>query len=201
MRKNNPLVIAYNFFFALTVSVVGAIIISWPLLLISVLLQKTYNLVNLSVSKVMSNYNQLMWYLIWPFDRKLRMNDFPTSTNAAEHFADVKKLFLMVIVVFIVCLIVWILAIKKHELTIFTLDRSWTIALLLLPLIILPFALINFDSFFVLFHHMFFSNSNWLFDPETDPIINVLTEEFFAACFAVGGLIYELFFIKKLLHK
>ncbi|TSO25957.1 TIGR01906 family membrane protein [Lactobacillus sp. LL6] len=201
MRKNNPLVIAYNLFFALTVSVVGAIIISWPLLLISVLLQKTYNLVNLSVSKVMSNYNQLMWYLIWPFDRKLRMNDFPTSTNAAEHFADVKKLFLMVIVVFIVCLVVWILAIKKHELTIFTLDRSWTIALLLLPLIVLPFALINFDSFFVLFHHMFFSNSNWLFDPETDPIINVLTEEFFAACFAVGGLIYELFFIKKLLHK
>ena len=200
MRKNNLTIIIYNFFFALTFSVVGAIVLSWPLLFISVLLQKTDTIVNLSIFKIMANYNQLMWYLIWPFDRKLTMTDFPTSANAAQHFADVKKLFLMAIAVFIICLVIWIIAKKQHT-TILMLDKTWIITLMLLPIIVLPFALTNFDSFFVFFHYMFFSNSNWLFDPETDPIINVLTEEFFGACFAAGALIYEVFFIKRLLHK
>ncbi|MGQ5709934.1 TIGR01906 family membrane protein [Lactobacillus sp. PSON] len=201
MRRDNFLVIAYNFFFALTVSVVGAIIISWPLLFICILFQKTYEIVNLSIFKIMANYNQLIWYLIWPFDKKLQMSNFPTSINAAEHFADVKKLFIMSIIVFIICLLIWIIAKKKQQMDMLVLDKSWTIILLLLPVIVLPFALINFDGFFVFFHHLFFSNSNWLFDPNTDPIIDVLTEEFFAACFAVGAFIYELFFIKELLHK
>ncbi|WP_252897795.1 lipoprotein intramolecular transacylase Lit [Amylolactobacillus amylophilus] len=37
----------------------------------------------------------------------------------------------------------------------------------------------NFDAFFVFFHGIFFHNSDWLFDPVTDPIINVLSENFF----------------------
>ena len=72
---------------------------------------------------------------------------------------------------------------------------------MILPIVVLPFALTNFDSFFRAFHTLIFHNSNWLFDPETDPVINVLTEGFFAACFAVGGVIYELYFARFLLDK
>ena len=57
----------------------------------------------------------------------------------------------------------------------------------------------NFDSFFITFHHLLFNNSNWLFDPATDPIIDVLSEGFFAACFAVAGIIYELYYARFLL--
>ncbi|MDK7326346.1 lipoprotein intramolecular transacylase Lit, partial [Lactobacillus mulieris] len=55
--------------------------------------------------------------------------------------------------------------------------------------------------FFVTFHHMIFHNNNWLFNPLTDPIINVLTEGFFAACFSIFGIIYELYFARFLLNK
>lgn len=201
MKKNNVIVAIYNFLFALTTGVVGAIILSWPLLYIFVSVQKTYEIVNMTVLKVMDNYNQLMGYLIWPFNQKLKMTNFPTSANAAQHFADVKKLFILAIAVFLICIIIWLIAKKYHQVDYLQLDKAWIILLMVIPILIVPFAVTNFDSFFVFFHHMFFSNSNWLFDPATDPIIDVLTEEFFGACFAAGGIIYELYFVKQLMHK
>lgn len=72
---------------------------------------------------------------------------------------------------------------------------------MILPVIVLPFALMNFDEFFISFHHLLFNNNDWLFNPTTDPIINVLTEEFFAGCFAIGGIIYELYFSCFILAK
>lgn len=200
MQKNLGASI-YNFFFALSASIVGAIVFSWPLLFIFVTVQKTYQIVNMSVLKVMHNYNQLMLYLLWPFKNKLQMDNFPTSKSAAEHFADVKRLLILAILVFIICLVIYIIAKKRNEEELLKISQIEAWIFLLLPIIILPFAIMNFDSFFIFFHHLFFTNSNWLFDPNTDPIINVLTEEFFASCFGVFGIIYELYFINKIVHK
>lgn len=201
MRRDiNPLKALYHFLFAISTSVVGAIIASWPLLLVFIIVQKTYQTVHLSVMRVMHNYNQLLWYLIWPFKNKLKMDDLPTSADAAEHFADCKRLFLIAIVVFIVCIVMAIWS-KRKKSSLLELNRTWALIFLILPIAVLPFALTNFDSFFITFHHIFFSNSNWLFNPDTDPIIDVLTEGFFAACFAVAGIIYELYFAEKLLRK
>lgn len=202
MKRNiNLFSILYHFLFGLSSSVVGAIIASWPLLFVFVLVQKTNEMVRMSVFKVMHNYNQLMQYLIWPFTKKLKMDDFPTSSNAAKHFADCKRLFLFAILVFIICLIIFFIAKKQKNKAWLKLDKTWALIFLILPIVILPFAITNFDTFFASFHHIFFSNSNWLFDPATDPIINVLTEGFFASCFAVAGIIYELYFAEKLLQK
>ncbi|RVU69866.1 MULTISPECIES: TIGR01906 family membrane protein [Lactobacillus] len=202
MKRNfNPVVVLYHLLFALASSVVGAIIASWPLLLVFTLVQKTYATVHLSVMQVMHNYNQLLWYLIWPFKKKLQMDNLPTSADAAAHFADCKKLFLFAIAVFIVCVVMHFWAKKSRNRAFIQLDKTWALIFLILPVVILPFAITNFDSFFVVFHHLFFASSNWLFDPATDPIINVLTEGFFAACFAVAGIIYELYFAEQLLQK
>lgn len=200
MQKNLGASI-YNFFFALSASIVGAIVFSWPLLFIFVTVQKNYQIVNMSVLKVMHNYNQLMLYLLWPFKNKLQMDNFPTSKSAAEHFADVKRLLILAVLVFIICLVIYIIAKKRNEEELLKISQIEAWIFLLLPIIILPFAIMNFDSFFIFFHHLFFTNSNWLFDPNTDPIINVLTEEFFASCFGVFGIIYELYFINKIVHK
>lgn len=201
MKNKNPLVLLYNFLFAVSSSVVGAIVASWPLLFVFVLVQKTNETVKMSIFKVMHNYNQLMWYLVWPFKNKLQMDNFPTSRDAAEHFADCKRLFLLAIGVFIVCLIMYLVAKRKNNSDLLKIGKTWSLIFLILPIVILPFAISNFDTFFITFHHFFFSNSNWLFDPTTDPIINVLTEGFFASCFAVAGVIYELFFAAQLLQK
>ena len=42
---------------------------------------------------------------------------------------------------------------------------------------------IGFERFFIYFHQILFRNTDWLFDPATDPIINVLPESFFMQCF------------------
>ena len=200
-KRNNILTIIYHFIFAVSTSVVTALVASWPLLFVFVLVQKTNKTVNLSIGQVMSNYNQLMWYLIWPFKRKLRMSNLPTSSMAAGHFADVKKLFVLVIIAFLCCLIILFWCQRRNK-KFLRLNKVWALLFLLLPVAILPFALTNFDNFFITFHHLFFAGSNtWLFDPVTDPIINVLTEGFFASCFAIAGIVYELYFADKLLQK
>ncbi|MDF7638482.1 TIGR01906 family membrane protein [Lactobacillus sp. ESL0791] len=197
-KKNSLISPLYHFIFAITSSVVGAIIASWPLLVIFILIQKTNQTVKMSLMQIMHNYNQLLWYLVWPFQQQLKMTNFPTSKMAAAHFADVKKLFILVIFAFICCLLIYFLTKKKKSLR---LNKTWALLFLLLPIVVVPFAMTNFDSFFVIFHHMLFNNNNWLFDPSTDPIINVLTEGFFASCFAVAGIIYELYFADKLLQR
>lgn len=200
-KKNNILTIIYHFIFAVSSSVVVTLVASWPLLFVFVLVQKTNKTVNLSVSQVMHNYNQLLWYLTWPFKRKLKMQNLPTSRMAAQHFADVKKLFVLAIVAFICCLVIYFWS-KHHNKKILRLDKIWALLFLLMPVVVLPFALTNFDNFFITFHHLFFAGSNtWLFDPATDPIINVLTEGFFASCFAIAGISYELYFANKLLQR
>ena len=201
ITKNNIFSLIYHFLFAVSSSVIGAIVASWPLLFIFMIVQKTYETVHMSLFKVMHNYNQLMFYLLWPFKKQLKMDNFPTSANAAEHFAECKHLFILTLLVFIICIIVHFVFKRQKKKLLLNLDKSVALILLLLPIIIFPFAVTNFDSFFVIFHHILFNNSDWLFDPSTDPIINVLTEGFFASCFAVAGVIYELYFAEKLLRK
>lgn len=201
MKLNRLVVPIYHFLFALASSVVGAMIVSWPLLALFVLVQKTYETVKLSVAQVMANYNQLLWYLIWPFKKTLQMTNFPTSPRAAVHFAACKQLFLLAIVVFLGCFVFQWYQNHHGNKKRWALSKTTSLVLLLLPIMVLPFALSNFDAFFVAFHHLLFDNSDWLFDSVTDPIINVLTEGFFSACFAVAGIIYELYFAEKLLSR
>lgn len=37
----------------------------------------------------------------------------------------------------------------------------------------------NFSKYFVVFHHIFFSNDLWILDPRTDMLINIVPEPFF----------------------
>lgn len=50
-------------------------------------------------------------------------------------------------------------------------------------LIIGGWAALDFERAFVVFHTLFFpGKDNWLFDPDTDQIINILPQEFFRNC-------------------
>lgn len=45
-------------------------------------------------------------------------------------------------------------------------------------LLAIPIA-INFNACFIMFHKIMFSNDYWIFNPEIDPVINMLPETFF----------------------
>lgn len=53
ITKNNIFSLIYHFLFAVSSSVIGAIVASWPLLFIFMIVQKTYETVHMSLFKVM----------------------------------------------------------------------------------------------------------------------------------------------------
>lgn len=195
LRKKSIIAIVYNFLFAIASATVGAIVLSWPLLAFSIKSEQTDVLVKLPLSTIIKNYNQLMLYLLWPFKKVLKMGDFPTSSQAAQHFYECKLLFGLALIAFIVGVIIFIFLWHRKKLYYLHLMPIEIVVFMLIPFALLPLAMTNFDQFFIAFHHLLFNNNNWLFDPSTDPIINVLTENFFASCFAAGAVIYELYFV------
>jgi integral membrane protein (TIGR01906 family) len=186
------LIFLYRFLFSLSAAITVMIPFSWPLLRTSIALQHTDRLVSLSPDAIMHNYNQLMAYLFLPWVPHLEMSDFPTSPHAAIHFAQCRPLFWTAIGVFLACLAIRLTAAASHRSQTLRPSRGETVALMLLFVVLAVIGVTNFDALFVGFHHLFFHNNYWLFDPATDPVINVLTEQFFAACAAVVALLYEL---------
>ncbi|WP_125767451.1 TIGR01906 family membrane protein [Lapidilactobacillus wuchangensis] len=155
----------------------------------------------LSATKLNANYQQLMAYLNFPWVGKLVMSDFPTSASGAAHFADVKRLFLLAWALLIVT-VPWALAFlgKLRQRRQLDLLKYPAEVGALLPVAIALIASLNFDQFFVTFHHLFFRNSNWLFDPNTDPIILVLPESFFSHCFILAFVIFEALMITGIIR-
>ena len=51
-----------------------------------------------------------------------------------------------------------------------------------LPAVIGATVALNWDWTFVMFHELAFNNDYWLFDPATDPVINILPDAYFLHC-------------------
>lgn len=161
---------------------------------------------NMELEDVMQVTDYMMDYLIGKEDTL----SIVTNVDGAKrdffneqdrlHMADVKDLFLgglRVRTVTLMLAVVLFVAVaaqkhrKKEELPGFLL-RMYTIALgVFLGLIVLlgiAFA-IDFNACFTVFHKIFFTNDLWLFDPETDYMIRMLPEGFFAdMAIRIGGV-------------
>lgn len=149
-------------------------------------------MVNLSMGQLMHNYATLMAYLHFPWVTHLQFPNFISSVSGNAHFYDVKKLFILNDVLLLLTAPGALLTLKhwwKQHLF-WRLYRPFQVALIT-PLLVAGMASVNFNAFFIGFHHLFFSNSDWLFDPATDPIIIVLPEAFFAHCFIVAFVLFE----------
>lgn len=153
-------------------------------------------IVQISTSRIVQNYLQLLAYLQLPWITKLDMMDFPTSPNGLQHFIDVKHLFLLnngILIVTIAPAIHFLrsLSVKKM---LWKLIRPFQTAALV-PVLAGLMMLVNFNQFFIDFHKLLFRNSDWLFDPRFDPVILVLPESFFSQCFLLAFVLFELVMI------
>ena len=113
------------------------------------------------------------------------------SQSGADHFADVRKLFLLDL---------WVAALSLAALVcVFFYCRRrrvrpycfrgygpgfWAATGLGVAFLTVGgLAALDFDRAFVLFHALFFpGKDNWIFDWQTDPVILILPEEFFRNC-------------------
>ncbi|GAB2024613.1 TIGR01906 family membrane protein [Lactovum odontotermitis] len=170
-------------------SVTATVLLSIPLFGLDIGWEKLTDVAGMSSGRLMHNYLVLMEYLLNPFRTKLKMPDFPDSAGALKHFGEVKVLFLLVLILTLVLIPIVIKFYREHLQILF--HRGIIIAMVLPVLLALFAATVGFDSFFVLFHQILFRDTTWLFDPATDPIINVLTDTFFMYCFIIFAIIYE----------
>lgn len=121
------------------------------------------------------------------------------------HMEDVQVLFLKamsirrVCVVLAVALLIFMAATKSRLKTV--LPSSLCIGTGLFFGLVTALGLIistDFNRYFVMFHHIFFSNDLWILDPSTDMLINIVPEGFFMdtaarIAFLFGGLSLVLF--------
>lgn len=137
----------------------------------------------LSYEIIKRNYDDLIDYC-QPFHKgPLSFSDLPSSASGLSHFAEVKVLFqvfyLLFAVLGILLVVIFIYKLKKGQ-SRFLLVSG--ITAIVLPVIVAAGCMINFEKIFYFMHKIFFRNNDWLFDPMTDPIINLLPEAFFLQC-------------------
>lgn len=113
------------------------------------------------------------------------------------HMAEVKDLFIGGLnlrtgacVLAVLCLIALILLKADWRKVI---PKSYWIALWIIGVLLVLFAAaaaIDFNAVFVAFHHVFFDNDLWLFDPAEDYMIRMLPEGLFADMVVRIGLLF-----------
>lgn len=152
-----------------------------------------YQEVGLTKKQLLSEYGMLLNYLNFPWIKHLQLS-IPMSQSGMKHFADCKILFVFD---YAVCLLTLPFAtfyvrklVKKRQ--------TWRLINPIRWCFVVMFALgiflvTDFEDFFVKFHEMLFRNSDWMFDPETDPIILALPAEFFMACFILFIILFVIF--------
>lgn len=148
----------------------------------------------MSREAIIAGYNEMMNFctMYTPFGA----GEFAWSESGMQHFADVRKLFTLNLVVMLVAaayvITVAVLA-KRGIVNMRRLARRapWfygAVAAIVLPLFIGALAATDFDRAFTVFHTIFFpGKDNWLFDWRTDEIILALPEEFFRNCAILIG--------------
>jgi len=135
------------------------------------------------------NYRAVMDYLS-PFSKsEFELPTLVWSADGADHFADCKRIFNGLYLLGAVCTAAVTFLAVRGKLRNARLLRVSGAATLAIPLAVMAAVAIDFDRAFVLFHTVFFpGKSNWLFDYDTDPVINILPETFFLHCALVIAL-------------
>lgn len=143
--------------------------------------------VGLTVQQVKTAYNEMMDFCIGLTDT-FSVGALSFSQSGMEHFADVRKLFVLDLRVLataaVLLLGVLFLRRKKPVHLLGHTPGFWgAVGLGTTFLAVGGLAALDFDRAFVIFHRIFFpGKSNWLFDSREDPIINMLPAEFFRNC-------------------
>lgn len=144
-------------------------------------------------SEILRDYGHLLLFLQVPGMHTINFQFIPISVSGKIHFSDVKQLILLNELILIItgCLTYYEISRqkKKHQLWRLMLPIKGLVVFIPTMMLIL---LINFNSWFIKFHELVFSNQDWIFNPTTDPIINVLTENFFGLCVIAFTILIEL---------
>lgn len=142
-------------------------------------------------ARIAENYNYTILYLLNPFSQSFDLPSLASSTGGRIHFQDVKRIFTAIEVLFVLSAVISAIGIRKNiRYRDYSFLKPAAIVLTLFTIIPLLMFAIDFNRTFIMFHKLFFRNNYWIFDPSTDPIINILPETFFLhAALLILGII------------
>ncbi|HKL99761.1 MAG TPA: TIGR01906 family membrane protein [Mobilitalea sp.] len=131
-------------------------------------------------AEILDNYNALIDYCSPFFQGDLNFPTFGASQSGLQHFKEVKDIFTYFYIIAAITLVAAIIIIvyKVRRRSINYLPVA-AITAIVIPAITGLLLMINFDKAFIVFHKLFFKNDYWIFDPDTDPVIQILPDTFF----------------------
>ncbi|HJA27732.1 MAG TPA: TIGR01906 family membrane protein [Candidatus Limosilactobacillus intestinigallinarum] len=136
--------------------------------------------IGLSPQQVRADYWRLIFYLQQPWPGQLQLRNIPLTTQAINHFGDVRRLLLIGEAVGFISLVgvLRLLSRQKRQgqLLRVLLPLKWLMYLLVM---VAWLPLVNFSTDFIHFHQFVFHNHDWIFVPHRDPIILLMPERFF----------------------
>lgn len=142
---------------------------------------------NFSEDDIRLNYDYLIDYNLNNNVGEFNLPTIKYSKMGKIHFEEVRNIFQFIKKIFYISGVISILGIiiiiKNKNIKILNTTSIMTI---LLPVLVSIPLIINFNYFFIKFHELVFSNDYWIFDPEIDPVINILPQNVF---FHIGMLI------------
>ncbi|GAY73146.1 TIGR01906 family membrane protein [Lentilactobacillus kosonis] len=138
----------------------------------------------LSFSQMHQDYVRIVNYLQNPIVSHLKFMYFRSSAAGMLHFRDVRHLIMLNNIVLII-LIPLTIKCRRHLLKN---NLGW---LIMSPIkiavtvsgMLITLMAINFEQTFIWFHEVLFRNEDWIFDPNKDPVINMLPESLFLQLF------------------
>ncbi|HBF2366261.1 TPA: TIGR01906 family membrane protein [Clostridioides difficile] len=134
----------------------------------------------LSKDDIKLNYNYLIDYNLNKNVSEFKLPTLKSSPQGKIHFEEVRNIFQninkLAKLLLVVSLVGIILSVKNKNIKIL---KTTSITLIIMPLLLTVPILLNFEKSFIIFHKLLFRNDYWIFNPDLDPVINILPEEFF----------------------
>ncbi|MBH6946950.1 TIGR01906 family membrane protein [Clostridioides difficile] len=134
----------------------------------------------LSEDDIKLNYDYLIDYNLNKNVSEFKLPTLKSSPQGKIHFEEVRNIFQninkLAKLLLVVSLVGIILSVKNKNIKIL---KTTSITLIIMPLLLTVPILLNFEKSFIIFHKLLFRNDYWIFNPDLDPVINMLPEEFF----------------------
>ena len=134
--------------------------------------------------EIRANYDAMVEYNNFFYKGELEFPTLPMSENAREHFREVRVIFVFIETVLLPIGIIGsiagiLLCRKERKQHYLLLSGIFSIGI---PSALGGLIAANWETFFTKFHELFFNNDYWIFNSATDPIIDLLPDEFFLHC-------------------
>ncbi|HBG1289855.1 TPA: TIGR01906 family membrane protein [Clostridioides difficile] len=135
----------------------------------------------LSKDDIKLNYDYLIDYNLNKNVSEFKLPTLKSSPQGKIHFEEVRNIFQninkLAKLLLVVSLVGIILSVKNKNIKI--LKTTSITLIIIMPLLLTVPILLNFEKSFIIFHKLLFRNDYWIFNPDLDPVINILPEEFF----------------------